>query len=131
MTPIGGLGWLDKNVARRVEAASLNRFLINLVVVSIRLGAEPTYCTAKLPGVVPATQANVFNSVDEAVDSSLVDPAADPVIATGHASAQHRWKCGLRVCLDERQCRVLLPYQHERMERICRNESASLFSGDR
>jgi hypothetical protein len=43
MTPVGGLGWLvgedflDKSITRRVEAATRNRFLIDVT----RLGLDP------------------------------------------------------------------------------------------
>jgi hypothetical protein len=97
MTPIGGLGWmvgedwLDKNVARRVEGATRNRFLIDVV----RCGFNPARGGANiLHGQAPWSRPRdnrptYFFSVDEAVDSPLVKPAADPVVTIGESTRTH------------------------------------------
>jgi hypothetical protein len=95
MTPIGGLGWmvgedwLDKNVARRVEGATRNRFLIDIV----RCGFNPARGGANiLHGQAPWSRPRdnrptYFSSVDEAMATPLVTPAADPVITTSELTS--------------------------------------------
>jgi hypothetical protein len=97
MTPIGGLGWmvgedwLDKNVARRVEGATRNRFLIDVV----RCGFNPARGGANiLHGQAPWSRPRdnrptYFSSVDEPVDTLLVTPAANPVITTSEPTSTH------------------------------------------
>jgi hypothetical protein len=97
MTPIGGLGWmvgedwLDKNVARRVESATRNRFLIDVV----RCGFNPARGGANiLHGQAPWSRPRdnrptYFSSVDEAVDPPLVTPPADPVITTSEPTSTY------------------------------------------
>jgi hypothetical protein len=97
MTPIGGLGWmvgedwLDKNIARRVEGATRNQFLIDVV----RCAFNPARGGANiLHGQAPWSRPRDnrprhFSSVDEAVDSPLVTPAADPVITTSEPTNKH------------------------------------------
>jgi hypothetical protein len=95
MTPIGGLGWmvgedwLDKNVVRRVEGATQNRFLIDVM----RCGFNPARGGANiLHGQAPWSRPRdnrltYFSSPDNVVDTRLVTPAAHPVITTSEPTS--------------------------------------------
>ncbi len=88
MTPLGGLGWLvgedilDRYVARRVEHATPNRFLID----TTRIGLDPIRCgTNMLHGKRPWYRPRDANDVNLANQPKPLDPAISHGSAVGQS----------------------------------------------